>query len=140
MAITDQSIYTSTWTEIYTVLAAANLITTNSATGATTAVKIGGSFNDESIKPQVVIHPVEKDEEAPKFGGNEGKKFINVIIDCYGTRGASVDQMNEQVEYALKYNQIIGIDMIGMISNGGFEPIAGNKYQLKSTTFTYDRE
>jgi len=141
MTITDSTIYTSTWSDIRTKLIASAPYVTNSTTGATTAASILATYNDKlPNRPQIVIEPIVKNEDTFKFGGTEGKKFINVTIECYATNGLGVDQLAEQVEVTLKANDINGIDLVGNTSDNAINIDNEEKYQLKVLTFSYDRE
>ena len=141
MAVTDANIYTSVWSEVRTLLVAANLVVTNSTTSQTTLASVNASFNDKNLsKPQVVIQPIDKDEAAFKFGSYEGKKMINVFVDCYASQSQQIDSLAEQVESYLKLNIINGVELVGITCNNGVSINNDSKYFLKSITLSYDRE
>lgn len=80
------------------------------------------------------------DEGEWKFGSYEGHKFLNVTVDCYDKRTAGIDELYDQVQYALKNNVISGVQLIAVASDVGFSSVNDNKYHVKTGTFTYDRE
>jgi hypothetical protein len=80
------------------------------------------------------------DEDSWKFGGSQGKKMINVVIECYYSNTLGVDQLFDQVRAALDDNDIDGIDLVGISSDYGYNTSAEQKYHVKSGTFTYERE
>jgi len=141
MAITDSTLYTSVFTEIRNKIVAKAPYVTNSTTGATTLASIKAVFNDETpVRPQIVIEPVSKSESSFKFSSTEGKKFINITIECYYKNTLGIDQLAEQVEEALKVNDISGIDLVGITSDYALNLDNEDKYHLKTLTASYDRE
>jgi hypothetical protein len=143
MAVNDATLNTDIFNEIRTILVASNIVTTNSTTSATTAVPIGAVFNEENIanqRPQIVISPANVSEDSWKFSSFEGKKLINVMVDCYASNTLALDQMSDQVSVALKENLITGVDLVGITSDYAFDEINNNKYHLRAFLFSYDRE
>ena len=142
MTITDANIYTTVFTDVRAVIVAAAPFVTNSSTSATTAAGIEGKYNDKKTsKPQIVIEPPKKDESSGwKFGSNEGKKFINVTVECYHKGLLGTQQLAEQVEASIKANNFGGMELVGIASDQAFTDPNRSKYQMKSTTFTFDRE
>lgn len=141
MTITDANIYTSVYSDIRTVLVAAAPYVINSSTGTTTAAGIEAEYNDKyTSKPQIIIESPIKTEDTFKFGTNEGKKFINISIDCFYKNSLGIDQLGEQVEAAIKNNNFSGMDLIGVASDYAFTNPNQTKYQMKGITFTFDRE
>ena len=133
--VSDQTIDTDTWTAVRTILVDADIKV------GTTEASINAIYNDKKDRtPQIIIHPMEDDEVLDKFSSNQGRKVINVIIDCVFTNTLGADQLNQQVKHALKSNQISGMELIGVVSNINFDEANQAKYQMKSTTFTYLRE
>ena len=141
MAITDSTINSSVWTEVRSKIVAAAPYVTNSSTSATTAAAINAAYNDKiPTRPQIIIHPINMSEGEWKFGGNQGRKFIDIMVDCYYKNSLGIDQMADQVEDTLKTNEIAGIELVGITSDVAFDVSGENKYHLKSITFSYDRE
>lgn len=142
MAINDQTLYTDVWTTIRNIVVASSPYISNSVTNATTVASVYASFNDTTpTRPQIIINPIEKSESEYKFGSISGKKSINVIIDCYGTKSVFADQLIQAVDYALASSIPEGIELIGTVSNSPFETLNGtNKLFGQSMTFTYIRE
>ena len=139
--VSDSTLSTDVFTEIRNKIVAAAPYVTNSTTSSTSAASILAVHNDtKTTIPQIVINPIVYDEANWKFGGTEGKKFINVIIDCYYKNTLGIDQMSDQVLTALKVNDISGIDLVGVTGDYAFNVNNEAKFHLKSTTFTYDRE
>jgi len=142
MAINDITLYTDVWTETRNILVAAAPFVTNSTTASTTAASINAAYNDKSLtKPQIVISPIDKDEDSFKFGSIEGRKIINIVIESYYSSSLGSDQLQQQVDYALKSIIPDGIDLIGITSNGTFDLTNENtKVHGQSATYTYVRE
>lgn len=139
--VSDQNLSTDVWTAIRTLLVAGTIQTTNTTTEETTNASILATYNDKKTNsPQVIINPIETDEALNKFGGSEGKKVINVIIDCYAHNGLGADQLADDVKYILKGNEISGIELIAVTTNINFDTSNERKFHLKSLTFTYQRE
>jgi hypothetical protein len=80
------------------------------------------------------------DEAEWKFGGFQGKKVINVVVDCFGSSTLFVDQLWDQVRAALDDNDLSGIDLVAISTDYAFNSPGDQKYHLKSGTFTYERE
>jgi len=141
MAVSDSTLDTSVWDEVKSIIVAAAPYITNSTTSATEAATINAMYNDKTAnRPQVTIEPIEVDESLNRFGGTEGRKFINITIMCTYTNGLGADQLTEQVTTALKSNTIAGIELVGLTSGYDFNVAARSKVQSKTTTYTYDRE
>lgn len=141
MSISDEKIYTSLWSEVRTLLVAKAPFITNSTTTSTTAAVIAAQYNDKEVKrPQVCILPVDKDESNWKFGSDQGKKMLNIIVECWAFNSLGIDQLGEQVEDALKVNEIPGVSLIAVTSSNALNTQPDSKYYLKTITFTYDRE
>jgi len=141
MAISNSTLNVDVFSEIRALIVANTPYVTNSTTASTTAATINAAYNDKpSIKPQIVINPINKDETKDKFGSNEGRKFINIVIECYYSNTLGIDQLADSVEYTLKHNEIVGIEMVGVTSDYAFNMAAKSKVQLKTLTFTYDRD
>ena len=141
MSISDSSLSVDVFSEVRSKIVAAAPYVTNSTTSETTLAQVRAAYNDkEPVRPQIVINPIEKDEANWKFGGTEGKKFININIECYYKNTLGVDQLADSVETALKANDINGIDLIGVVSSYAYTNPVLIKYHMKGITFTYDRE
>jgi hypothetical protein len=142
MSITDASLNTTIWNEIKDVLVDANIyITASSQSSDTVIATINASYNDKlAHKPQVCIYPIQFDESEWKFSSNEGKKLINVTTECWAGNTLNVDELAQQVAYAVKHNPIDGISLIGITSNYAFNTAADSKFHMKVVQFTFDRE
>ena len=90
---------------------------------------------------KAINHTIDKTEDTFKFNDSEGKKEINVNIDCYYKNTAGVDEMADQIETAIKANSIDGINLTSL-SSAWAEPLTPNetKFHIKTVTATYDRE
>ncbi len=142
MAISDSRITSSLWDEVRSLLvAAAPYVTISSASTDTVTATITNSYNDRTMsRPTIVINPIPMDEGEWKFGSTEGHKFLPVTIDCYDKRTSGIDELYDQVQYALKTTAIAGVELVAVSSDVGFSSVNDNKYHVKTGTFTYDRE
>jgi hypothetical protein len=141
MSITDASLNTTIWNEIKTVLVDAKIFITGSQSTITTLATINAAYNDKlAHKPQVCIYPIEFNESEWKFSSNEGKKFINVTTECWAGNTLNVDELAQQVAYAVKHNPVDGISLVGITSNYAFNTAADSKFHMKVVQFTFDRE
>lgn len=140
MAISDQTLSADVWTEIKTVLVNASITVdgksaTIQATNADTTDNAGATR-----KPFIIINPISLDETKDKFGSNQGKKFINVFIDCIYKNTLYVDELADQVTYALSESNIAGISLIGVQSDYAFTDPNMKKYHEKNLSFAFTRE
>jgi len=141
MAVTDINLSTDMYSEIRSILVSANPIVTNSSSSATTAASIYAEYNDKTMtRPQIVLHSVSPELKAWKFGDTTPSKFVTVIIDCYYTNSLGIDQLYDQVVYALENNRVDNLELVGITSDIAFNVASNNKYQMKSVILTYDRE
>lgn len=141
MAISNSTLSVDVFSEVRALIVANAPFVTNSTTASTTAASINVAYNDKaSTRPQVIINPMTKNEKKDKFGSNEGRKFINIVIECYYSNTLGIDQLADSVEYTLKHNDITGVEMVGVTSDYGFNTVAASKSQLKTLVFTYDRD
>jgi hypothetical protein len=143
LTISDATIYTDVFTSVRSLLVSTSnpIYVTNSTTSATTAAGIEAVYNDKvPTKPIIVIIPPQKTESFNTFDSSQGKKFINITLECYYSTTLGIDQMAQQVEHILKTNPIAGIDLIGITSDYAFTDPNMSKYHMKSITVSYDRE
>ena len=141
MAINDATISSDVWTTIKNIIVAAAPKTTNGTSGATRKAGIYASYNDEKFKmPGIIIDPAEISESEYKFGSNVGKRFINITIGCYYNNTLGTDQLADQVNAALASADINGMELVGFDSTQAFVDQNQAKFQLKTITFTFERE
>jgi hypothetical protein len=141
MVIADATISQDVWSAVRTKVVAAAPYVSNSSTAATTAASINSVFNDKTAaRPQIIINPALIDEGDWKFGGLQGKKVINVVIECYYSNTLGIDQLWDQVRAALDDNDLDGIDLVAITTDYGFSSPGEQKFHVKSGTFTYQRE
>jgi hypothetical protein len=142
MTISDTTISQDVFNSIRAKVVAAAPYVYNATTTTTVAASIVASYNDKTpSRPQIVINPALIDENEWKFGSSQGKKVINVVIECYYNNTLGIDQLFDSVRAALVANDIDGMDLMAISSDYGVATNpADAKYQLKSGTFTYERE
>jgi len=140
MTINDNTLSTDMYTAVRTLLVNANLQTTNSTTGVTTNASVLAAYNDKSPnRPQVIIVPMTKSEDTFFLGSTEGNKIINIPIECYGKNTLEIDQLSDQIETALKLNNIVGVNLNEINSNYTFQLSNEQKYQQKTIVAVYNR-
>jgi hypothetical protein len=142
MAINDSTISQDVFDSIRSKVVAASPYVVGATTTTTIAASVLAAYNDKTpARPQIVINPALIDEDEWKFGGLQGKKVINVVVECYYANTLGIDQLWDQVRVALVANDIEGIDLISVTSDYGFASNpADAKFHVKSGTFTYERE
>lgn len=135
MTISNSTLTSDVFTDIRTELVAASI------TAESTSASIYAAFNDKTpTRPQIVIQPISVQEALFRIGGTEGKKFINVIIDCYYKNTAGLDEMYDQVVETVKAASFDDIELIAISSDYAFNTSNEQKFHMKSITFTFDRE
>lgn len=131
MAITDDSITTSIYTEIRS-----KLVTALTGTG----ISVLGQYNDTAFqKPIVVLTPALISETYNKFG-TEGKKEITVVIDIYAPRSLECDENEELIRNELKKNDIEGISLQDIETSYDFSQSQSDKLHVKTLSCNYVRE
>jgi hypothetical protein len=141
MSISDSSLNVDVFNVVRTTIVGAKPIVTNSSTSATELASVRAAYNDtQPDKAQIIINPLSKDESSWKFGSSEGKKIINVTVDCFYRNTLGIDQLCDQVEYAIKTADISGIALIGVTTDYAFNMANDAKFHMKSITFSFDRE
>lgn len=143
MAIDDDFIKTSVWTDIRGVLVSASIIgsTVSGSVSSTSSASIVGEYSDEhKNKPQVVIHPVVLSEADFKFGGTYGKRTLNVPIECFHSNGKALDYMDDMVSRTLANSTPSGLSLVSVESATDFGTPADNKVKSRMTVFTFTRE
>ena len=145
MSINDDTLSVDVFDTIRSVLVSASPVVTNTTTSNTKTASVLAQYNDKSPSaPQIIIIPADVSEDTFKFGGKQGKKFINVGIECYYTNSLGVNQLADQVKVAIKDacedGTIIGMDLVGLTENMAFVNPNEAKYHLKTLTITFDRE
>lgn len=140
MSISDNTISQDVWTSVRNKLVAANLFATNTATSTTIPANITGSHPDNTLnKPHVVINSAQIPESEFRFGGTEGKKFINVLIDVYAPNSQFMDQISDQIRVAIKADDIEGMSLIDLADTVAFINPAFQKYHQRTFTAVYVR-
>jgi uncharacterized protein YaiE (UPF0345 family) len=139
MAISDSTLAQNVFTDVRSALVAAS-ITTSIGSTVSSANILAAHPDKVYAKPQIVILPIQSDEGDFKFGGSEGRKAINVVIECYSDKSLGVDQLADGVRAALKANTITGIDLVGFSEDYAFNSPGENKFHLKTLTASYLRE
>jgi len=141
MTISDDTLNVDVFNTIRTLLISASPKVTNTTTLATKTATVLSSYNDESVSvPQIIINPIKIDESEWKFGSFQGKKIINVEIECYYEKSVGVEQLSDIVSKTIKEATITGLDLIAVTSDYAFISPNDNKFHLKTLTFTFVRE
>lgn len=141
MTISDSTLSTTFWTDTRAIIVAAAPYVTNSTTSGTTAASINAAYNDKTAsRPQIIINPINYSEDTYKFGSNQGKKLINLTVDCYASNSLGMDQLADQVIDAMKGTDIDDAEIVAISTDVAFVNPNEAKFHLKSITFTYDRE
>ena len=137
MTINYSTLGADVWNAVRTKLVNANLTASNSTNATTYTANITGNHPDKvNNKPHVVINPVDAPESEFRFGGTEGKKFINVIIDVYASNPIHVEQLTDQIRTALKANDL-GINLVEISDSTLFVNPAFRKYHQKTISASY---
>ena len=143
MAIADQTINSNVWTTVKTIILAAAPKVSEVINGVsiTKTASVSATYNDKDTKmPCIAINPASISESDYKFGQNTGKRFINVGVECYYPRTVGTDQLADQVIYAISQADISGMELVGFDSDQAFVDPNQAKFQLKTITFTFERE
>jgi hypothetical protein len=145
MAINDATLKVDVYTTIRDVLVAAAIKVTNSTTSGTKTASVLAAHNDKrTTVPQIVISPASVSEGEFKFGDLEGKKFINVNLECYYKNTLGADQLDDAcvaaIKAALLDATITGMDLNAVDSDYGFANPNEAKFQFKTVSFTFIRE
>jgi hypothetical protein len=140
MSISDATISVDVFNEIRASLVASAIKITEEGGATKTATVTSAYANDRKTIPQIVINPIAKTEEQYKFGKTTGRQFINVTVDCYYVTTRGVEQLSDAVETAIKATTFSGMELVGITTDFGFVDPNFGQYQIKSHTFTFDRE
>ena len=140
MAIADQTLSSDVWTAIKTALVAATIVVDGKAATIQATYADVQDGNGSARKPFIIVHPINLDEVKNKFGSNQGRKNINVFIDCIYKNTLYMDELADKATYALSEANINGISLIGITSDYAFTDPANKKYHEKNITFSYLRE
>lgn len=134
MTISNSTFTSDIWTDVRTSLVAASI------TAESTVASIVASFSDTSVtRPLVVIEPVTVDEAERKFGGR-GKRFANVVVECYYKNTSGLDEMFDKVVDTIENESFDDIELVATSSDYAFNLGNDQKFHMKSVTFTFDRE
>lgn len=132
-------IRTDTWTAVRNTLVAAALQVTDGSTVKNATV--AAAYNDKNTsKPQVIIYPLNKDESEFKFSSDDGKQMLNVTVESYYSNTLGVEQLDEQIEEAIKADVPSGMELVGITSDYTFTNPLETKYHSIVTVFTFDKE
>jgi hypothetical protein len=138
MAITDNRVATTVWTDVKSVLTSANLIASTGS--STSSPDILGAYNDKHTNhAQVIINPISLSEAEYKFGGLYGNRSINVIIEVYHGDAKCVDDLCDQIRVAMA-SPIAGMDLRSVNEDPDFFSPGDNKIKSKVIVFNYNRE
>ena len=138
MAIADSTLSTDLWVDLKAKLVAASLTASNAS--STDSASISAAFPDKpGSKPHIVINPPVVDEDGFPFGGSQGDKIINVVIEVVGSKTYMVQQLSDQVRDVLTDNDIDGVDLVRISEDYSFSMPGGNKWHLKTIVASYQR-
>lgn len=145
MSISDNTLSVDVWNTVRSVLVEASIKITNTTTAGTKTASVLASYNDKKPSvPQIIIQPIDSDESEYKFGSSNGRKFINVTIECYYQNTLGVDQLSDGSKAAIREacedGTITGMDLVGVTETYAFTDPNQTKFHLKTVTFTFDRE
>ena len=148
MAISDDTLSSDVFTTIRAVIVASApkiTYTDKASASKTKTASVYAQYNDKTpTSPQIIIIPADVSEDSWRFGGTEGKKLINVGIECYYKTTLGIDQLADTIEAAIKTavenSTITGMDLVGVSENYAFVDPSQMKFHLKTLTFTFDRE
>lgn len=135
----DRTLSTDMWTAIRASIVAVAPTITDGSTVKTASIK--ASYNDEETnKPQIIIYPVSPDETKDNFGSDFGSYTIDVRIDCRYSTSIAIDQLRDQVSYALSTTYIPGVELVRVSSDSDFAEVGDAKYHINVISATYTRD
>jgi hypothetical protein len=138
--ITDGNLNVSLFNTIRTAIVSYEPKVTES-TNKYKKASIKAAYDDSKVTtPQVILTPLNITESDYKFGSQEGRKVINVIIECYYTNTLGIDQLSDDVTAAIKGINFGVLDLIGMSSDYAFVNPNEAKFHLKTLVFTFLKE
>ena len=141
MSISDDTISVDVFNDVRTAIVSASPIVTNSTTSKTKTATVLAAYNDKATTtPQIVINPAAIDESEWRFGSFQGKKIINVSVECYYSNTLGVDQLSDTVMKAIRETAFDGMELIAVTSDYAFTNPNEMKFHLKTITFTFERE
>lgn len=134
MAINNQTISSDMFTDIRSRLVSESITISGSS------VSIKAQYNDETDNlPVIVIVPIGINEIMDVFDDTEGTKTIPVTIEVYASNTAKLDNISDQVRYALKQNDISGINLVEINEDYAFTNPNESKFHLKTLVFNYEK-
>lgn len=130
MAITNTTLFSETWNEIYA------LINTASITGVQ---KITSAYIDDSVLlPQIVINSPDVGENEYSFDRTNSSKDIVVIVDVYTKKTIDMDNIMDAV-FSLDYNSISGLQLNEKIVTTAHSQPSNQNVHLKSLNLRFKR-
>ena len=137
--VSDRNLSTDMWTAIRaSIVAVAPTITDGTSTKTASIV---ASYNDNNpSKPQIVIYPVKPSESKDKFSTDFGRYDISVSIDCRYSSSLGIDQLRDQVSYALSTTYIPDVELQTIESDPGFAEEGEQKYHINAMSIVYSKE
>jgi len=148
MTISNATLSSDVFTTVRSVLVDAAIKVSYTNKEAQTKYKsatVLAQYNDKSPSvPQIIIMPAGISEDNFKFGYSEGKKFININVECYYKTTKGVDELSDAVKVAIKDacedGTIVGMDLLAISEDYAFVNPNDMKFHLKTLTLTFDRE
>jgi hypothetical protein len=139
MTISNATLSTDIYSAVRTAIVNASITVSYNST--TISASVVPAYNDEDTSvPQIVVYDSEYDEAEYKFGSNHGKKLINVLVECYFTKGRGTSEMKDKVINAIKDTTFDGMELVAVATDTAFINPNEQKYHLVGINFTFDRE
>lgn len=142
MAVNDNSLRSSIWTEVKALLDAASLEYYNNANPqvSVTGVKITGAYIDEDKAfPQVVINNTDVAKDNFAFDKTNNTNNIQVMLDIYTKKAINQDYITDQIDNISGLKNIQGLMFTGWEESKAYSPENENKIHLKTITLNYKR-
>ena len=138
--ITNDNLNVSMFNAVRSAIVNSNPKVTES-TGKFRRASVKAVYDDAKVTtPQIIISPLSVLESEYTFGSNDGKKLINVSVDCYYNNTLGIDQLSDQVTKAVKDEDYEVLDLVGVSSDYAFVNPNEAKFHLKTVTFTFLKE
>lgn len=135
VTITNAALRATTYETIYDRLNG-NIGSYNSSSQPT----VTASYIDKAKNlPQIVIYPVDVDEDDFAFKQSFGTKEVRVLIEVYTKQKKDIDLLTDDID-ALMDTIIAGLSIVSRSESTAFEMPNQNKLHAKAITFVYLRK
>ena len=132
VTIADSTLRANVYEHIYDLLTAAHL-------ASSTATVTAAFIDDDEAFPQVVLHPIDVEDDEFTFSQSDSRASVQLLIEVFTKKNKQQDQIADAIGALLKSTKVAGLSLVGMRGGVTFDTQSNSKLHVRALTITYVR-